>query len=125
MSLTPEKRRELIEYLERGEEVPHDYKHILFPPDRRECELVYAGKERVEDTLANTMAVPLQAVSTFGGSSTDWQNMLIFGDNLQAMKTLVERKKAGTLRNADGTPGVPREPPPLRRLAQVYSYTLL
>ncbi len=36
----------------------------------------------------------------------DWQNMLIFGDNLQGMKTLLEMKKAGKLCNADGTPGV-------------------
>ena len=32
--------------------------------------------------------------------------MLIFGDNLQALKTLLEMKKAGKLRNADGTAGV-------------------
>jgi len=32
--------------------------------------------------------------------------MLIFGDNLQVMKTLLEMKKAGRLCNADGTPGV-------------------
>src|SRR5438094_9008841 len=32
--------------------------------------------------------------------------MLIFGDNLQVMKSLLELKKAGKLCNADGTPGV-------------------
>lgn len=32
--------------------------------------------------------------------------MLIFGDNLQVMKSLLELKKAGRLCNADGTPGV-------------------
>lgn len=32
--------------------------------------------------------------------------MLIFGDNLQVMKSLLEMKKAGKLCNADGTPGV-------------------
>src|SRR5262249_29182175 len=31
---------------------------------------------------------------------------LIFGDNLQVMKTLVEMKQAGELVNADGTPGI-------------------
>jgi site-specific DNA-methyltransferase (adenine-specific)/adenine-specific DNA-methyltransferase len=32
--------------------------------------------------------------------------MLIFGDNLQVMKSLLEMKKAGKLCNEDGTPGV-------------------
>jgi len=32
--------------------------------------------------------------------------MLIFGDNLQVMKSLLELKKTGKLCNADGTPGV-------------------
>src|SRR6266436_6320120 len=32
--------------------------------------------------------------------------MLVFGDNLQVMKSLLELKKAGELCNADGTPGV-------------------
>src|SRR5450759_3323197 len=35
-----------------------------------------------------------------------WHNMLIFGDNLQVMKTLLEQKKAGELCNADGMPGI-------------------
>ncbi|MBC8493043.1 MAG: site-specific DNA-methyltransferase, partial [Chloroflexi bacterium] len=70
-------------------------------------ELVYAGKEREEDILAETMAVPLQPVKTFGnGDGGDWHNMLIFGDNLQAMKTLWEMKKRGELINADGSRGV-------------------
>ena len=32
--------------------------------------------------------------------------MLIFGDNLQVMKALLEMKKASMLCSADGTPGV-------------------
>ncbi|MCK4816529.1 site-specific DNA-methyltransferase, partial [bacterium] len=39
-------------------------------------------------------------------SGKDWHNMLIFGDNLQVMKTLLDMKKEGRLCNADGTPGV-------------------
>ncbi len=52
------------------------------------------------------MAVPLQAERTFGKNGVEWHNKLIFGDNLQVMKTLLEQKKAGTLCNADGTLGV-------------------
>ena len=104
--MTPEQRKELIRLLEQGEEISPEWARILFPPEKREYELVYHGKEREEDILANTLAVPLQPVRTFGRNGNDWQNLLIFGDNLQVMKTLLEWKKAGKLCNADGTPGV-------------------
>jgi site-specific DNA-methyltransferase (adenine-specific)/adenine-specific DNA-methyltransferase len=88
--LTDHQRQHIIEMLERGEDLPLDYKHLLFPPERKEYELVYAGKEREEDILAETMAVPLQPIKTFGnGGENAWHNMLIFGDNLQAMKALL------------------------------------
>ncbi|TVM04423.1 MAG: site-specific DNA-methyltransferase [Candidatus Brocadia sp. WS118] len=103
--MTPEQRQEIIRLLEKGEELSPEWARILFPPEKREYELVYHGKEREEDILANTLAVPLQPVRTFG-SNGDWSNMLIFGDNLQVMKSLLEMKKAGRLCNADGTPGV-------------------
>lgn len=100
-------RRHIIELLERGEDLPPDYKHLLFPPERQEYELVYGGKEREEDILAETMAVPLQPVKTFGNGGEDaWHNLLIFGDNLQAMKTLLQWKAEGRLVNADGSHGV-------------------
>jgi len=70
--------------------LPLDYKHILFPPEKREYELVYAGKEREEDILADTMAVPLQPIKTFGTNGGGWTNKLIFGDNLQVMKSLLD-----------------------------------
>ncbi len=63
--LTEKKKREIVGYLESGQEIPDDYKHLLFPPERREYELVYKGKEREEDIVANTWGVPLQAVKTF------------------------------------------------------------
>lgn len=59
-----------------------------------------------EDIMANTLAVPLQPVRTFGKNGEGWHNMLVFGDNLQVMKSLLEMKKAGQLCNSDGTPGV-------------------
>jgi len=108
--ITPEQRQEIIRLLEQDEELSPEWARILFPPEKREYELVYHGKEREEDVLTNTLAVPLQPVRTFGsngGNGKDkWQNMLIFGDNLQVMKSLLELKKAEKLCNADGTPGV-------------------
>jgi len=75
---------------------------------KKEYELIYAGKEREVDILADTMAVPLQKVKTFqnGANGHDWKNMLVFGDNLQVLKTLLQMKQEGNLRNSDGTPGV-------------------
>ena len=104
--MTPEQREDVVRLLQQGEELSPEWSRILFPPEKREYELVYHGKEREEDIIADTLAVPLQAVRTFGSNGVDWQNKLIFGDNLQAMKTLLELKKAGKLCNADGTPGV-------------------
>lgn len=99
-------RRLVIERLERGEDLPKDWARGLFPPERREYELLYDGKEREEDIIAETMVAPLQAVRSFGNKKNDWQNMLIFGDNLQVMKTLLEMKNSGQLLNSDGSPGV-------------------
>lgn len=106
LHLTDDQRLHILELIERDEEIPLEYKSLLFPPERREYELVYAGKEREEDVLANTMGIPLQPIRSFGESRSGWSNMLIFGDNLQAMKTLLSFKQQGKLINADGTPGV-------------------
>lgn len=106
MSLSPEQRQRLVELLQAGEELDPEWARILFPPEKREYELVYHGKVREEDIVADTLAVPLQAVRTFGKNGKDWNNMLVFGDNLQAMKTLLEMKKEGKLCNADGSHGV-------------------
>lgn len=104
--MSPEQRNRLIDILASGEELSPEWSRILFPPEKREYELVYHGKEREEDIIANTLAVPLQPVRTFNKNGVTWHNKLIFGDNLQAMKRLLEMKRAGELCNADGTPGV-------------------
>lgn len=104
--MTPEQRQEIVRLLEQGEELSPEWARILFPPEKREYELVYHGKETEGDILANTLAVPLQPVRTFGKKGKDWHNMLIFGDNLQVMKTLLEMKREGKLCNEDSTPGV-------------------
>ncbi|MCX6972605.1 MAG: site-specific DNA-methyltransferase [Verrucomicrobia bacterium] len=101
-----EQRLEIIRLLKSKEEISPEWARILFPPEKREYELVYHGKEREEDIIANTLAVPLQKVRTFGKNGDGWHNKLIFGDNLQVMKSLLEMKRAGKLCNADGTPGV-------------------
>jgi len=95
-----------LKLIEDGDELPVEWAREFFPPERREYELIYHGKESEEKILSEAMAVPLQPVSTFGTNGIDWHNMLILGDNLQAMKTLLQLKESGELINADGMPGV-------------------
>ncbi|MGH8579309.1 MAG: hypothetical protein ACREVK_03975 [Gammaproteobacteria bacterium] len=56
--MTPEQRQEVVRRLEQREDLSPEWAKILFPPEKREYELVYHGKEREEDILANTLAVP-------------------------------------------------------------------
>ena len=69
--MIPEQRQEIIRILQRGEELSPEWARILFPPEKREYELVYHGKERVEDILADSLAVPLQAVRTWREDGRD------------------------------------------------------
>lgn len=106
-NLSTDDRARLAELLLNGDSLPREFKNALFPPDRNEYELTYAGKEREEDIIAETMAVPLQVIREFGRpDESGWANRLIFGDNLQAAKTLLELKRRGELKSADGQPGV-------------------
>ncbi len=81
------------------------YKSVLFTAGR-EAELNYAGKETRGSVLAGVMAVPLQVQKVFGATKADWTDKLVFGDNLQVLRTLLDLKERGALRNADGTQGV-------------------
>lgn len=102
-----DERAYLAELLTNGDSMPPEFKNSLFPPDRHEYELTYHGKDREEEIVAETMAVPLQVIREFGGpSNSDWVNRLIFGDNLQVAKTLLELKRSGDLKSADGQPGI-------------------
>jgi site-specific DNA-methyltransferase (adenine-specific)/adenine-specific DNA-methyltransferase len=121
---------EIVSLLEKNKPLPKEFKeslisqlnelkHSILFNTKKEYELIYEDKEREEDILADTMAVPLQKVKTFRnggipsplvgqdkGEGDLWTNMLIFGDNLQVLKTLLKMKEQRKLKNADGTPGV-------------------
>lgn len=85
----------LIDALKSGKEIPLEYKYALFPTKQKEYELAYAGKMRKEDVLADNeeaKAVPLLIEKIFNGikyplAAKDWHNLLVFGDNLQILKT--------------------------------------
>ncbi len=96
----------ITQCLKGGKPLPDRYRYIIPFETKKEYELTYADKEREEDILADTFAVPLQPVKTFGSNGKDWTNKLIFGDNLQVLKTLMKIKEEGKLKNGDGTSGV-------------------
>jgi site-specific DNA-methyltransferase (adenine-specific)/adenine-specific DNA-methyltransferase len=75
---------------------------------KKEYELYYAEKEREQDILADTLTVPLQKIKSFRreDDKDNWSNMLILGDNLQILKTLLIMKEEGQLKNSDGTSGI-------------------
>jgi len=83
--------KKIEELLKEGKPLPEGYKNILFPESKKEYELIYLGKDRKEDILAETMRVPLQPVKTFCNNvklKDGWTNELIFGDNLQVLKEI-------------------------------------
>lgn len=90
----------LIECLKNGKEIPAEYKYAIFPTKQKEYELAYAGKARKEDILADNeeaKAVPLQIEKVFNGTkyplaAKDWHNLLVFGDNLQILKTFYKNE---------------------------------
>jgi len=90
--LSKKEIKKIEELLNKGKQIPEDYKYILFPESKKEYELIYVDKERKEDILAETMRVPLQPIKTFFNdkkTKDSWTNKIIFGDNLQVLKELM------------------------------------
>jgi len=94
--LSDQEIEKIMSLFKDGKPLPEVYKTALFDT-KKEYELIYADKEREVDILADTMAVPLQTIKPFrnGKHENGWTNMLIFGDNLQALKTLLQMKLNG------------------------------
>lgn len=67
-------------------------------------ELTYPDKAAPEQVLEETPRASLHKVSSFGESA--WQNRIIFGDNLSVLRTLIDEKEQGALKNDDGSSGV-------------------
>lgn len=90
----------LLELIKNNKPIPEDMKYVLFPTLKEEYELVYAGKMRKEDILSNedgTFPLPLQIDRVFNGDKYEafddnWKNLIVFGDNLQFLKTIYENK---------------------------------
>lgn len=96
-------RKILIGLLEEGKPIPEHFKSRLFPEGDKEYveltkiyQLVYQGKKRKEDVIAETPAAPLQEIRSFNTDNAwpdGWQNMLVFGDNLMALKSIYEDQR--------------------------------
>ena len=103
MKLNKNDKRKIIELIEAGKPLPSVYKSKLFVSDdtefieaTKDYKLVYKGKARKEDIIANTPSAPLQKVRSFNSDNAfenDWSNMLIFGDNLLALKAIYEDQR--------------------------------
>lgn len=103
MKLTENEKEKIIELIKVGKKLPALYKSKLFDSDdtefievTKDYRLVYKGKSRKEDIIAQTPAAPFQKIRSFNSDNPfedDWRNMLIFGDNLLALKTLYEDQR--------------------------------
>lgn len=98
-SLSVHEREFLIDCLVNSKPIPDDFNEKLFPTTQKEYELRYAGKMRKEDLLADqdgTFPVPLQIEKIYNGDrekyEDGWKNMVVFGDNLQFLKTCYANK---------------------------------
>src|SRR5665647_816200 len=106
MKLSKQEIEDLIDRLQKGEVLPDDYKYKLFPVKQKEYELVYGGKMRREDVLANedgVFPVPLQVAKIFNGHREQWKDgwrniialATIYNSSKQSMriKTLLSKTK--------------------------------
>ena len=103
--ITTHQRNYIIKLIQEDKEIPQEFKYLLFPTKQKEYELVYAGKIIKEDLLANedgVFPVPLQIDKIFNGKKyrdfqDGWKNMIVFGDNLQFLKTIYENNAYRTI----------------------------
>lgn len=102
--LTETERQYLIDLLYKNEEIPFEFKEKLFGVENsknnltKEYKLQYEGKKSKSSIISNTVAAPLQRVRIFNENNQyddGWVNKLIFGDNLNALKTIYEDLKPG------------------------------
>ncbi|REJ87280.1 MAG: site-specific DNA-methyltransferase [Planctomycetota bacterium] len=96
-ALTEAEKTELKNLIDAGELLPERWVHRLFPARGdtqigKEYRLVYDGKMTREEVLAETPAAPWQLVRSFCDDNPHedgWQNLLVWGDNLMAMRELL------------------------------------
>ena len=96
--LSPAEKAELIRLLDGGRPLPEAWRGRLFPAAGKTVEvgkeyrLEYDGKMKREQVLAETPAAPWQLVRRFNTERPHpdgWRNLLVWGDNLMALRELL------------------------------------
>src|SRR5688500_8872493 len=95
--LTEQECEELNELLKAGKTLPDLWRRRLFPAGNnatigKEYRLAYEGKLTREEVLAETPAAPWQLVRSFCTERPHpdgWRNLLVWGDNLPALRELL------------------------------------
>lgn len=85
----------IVSILKSGKNLPSSYQEILFPVNNKEYTLQYKDKKSKEQILSvgeEPQAVPFQIEKEFNCNDTEWKNLLICGDNYQALKTIYENR---------------------------------
>jgi hypothetical protein len=109
--LNQNERDELNALLAAGNPLPKKWMHRLFPNGRqgepvgKEYRLVYDGKLSREEVLVQTPAAPWQHVRSFCTErphEDGWRNLLVWGDNLMALRELLADQQGA---NRFGTKG--------------------
>lgn len=88
-------RKNIISILQSGKDLPLLYQSVLFPINNKEYTLQYKDKKTREQILSSGVepqAVPFQIEKAFNCTNGDWNNLLIYGDNFQALKTIYENR---------------------------------
>jgi len=95
--LTDDEKAELTRLIKAGKPIPEKWRDKLFPGAARSVEigkeyrLEYEGKMKREQVLADTPAAPWQLVRRFQTENPHpdgWRNLLVWGDNLMALREL-------------------------------------
>lgn len=96
--LTAAEKAELLRLIESGRPLPELWRKKLFPATGKTVEigkeyrLEYEGKMKREQVLAETPAAPWQLVRRFNTERPHpdgWRNLLVWGDNLMALRELL------------------------------------
>lgn len=102
-NISDKDREKIIKILSEGKDLPTSYQTKLLDSDEvdyveatKDYKLVYKGKTPEARVIAETPAAPLQVIREFNTDNVfdnDWANMLIFGDNLYALKAIYEDQR--------------------------------
>lgn len=103
--LTKQEREELNQLLKTDKPLPEQWRQRLFPGSNnaefgKEYRLLYEGKLTREQVLAQTPAAPWQLVRSFCTERPHrdgWRNLLIWGDNLPALRELLADQRGPNL----------------------------